>query len=435
MIHRHPGIDMAKTVPAAAHMGGAGVLPALAADSIGRELSVNGSAGASGRDGGQPSRHDDPRRGLSLLEVLISMGVLIIGLLGVAAMLPVGQHYVGSAERLDNTAAVGQAALAEIAARQLLRPRDDFWLRPNGATFTSDLTRTPLAVDPLASAINGIKGNPSDQRITLWFPPEAAQGIPTTGSNAAPRLQRATIPPAGQSTGDSPNPPWTTTLAVAERTFTWQNDLSLELPDDRDLPSVALTKTNASGNPVRRQFRGTYSWMFTVFPVRDDGASSTDMFTVSVVVFERRRLDLNPGLAASEARYDPEPPERMVLSDSIVTDGTTPDHRVLPGVGGVDAHLVVPADQEGYLANVRPNEWVLLSGIDSSGLKPAMFQWYRIVMVDRETLSHPQNSAYVYRHVMLAGPDWDPDPDIQTYISLFEGAVGVYEKTMRGTAL
>ncbi len=429
---RCSAIDAGNGVPAAGPFGGFGDARIRAADGIEREPFDGGIRIPSRRDKVQRERRSPTRRGLSLLEVLIAMGVLVIGLLGVAAMLPVGQHYVGSAERLDSTAAVGQTAMAEIAARDLVRPRNDFWLQPNGATYGADLTRVPLAIDPLASAVNGIKGNPSDQRITLWFPPETAQGIPTTGPNAAPRLRRATIPPAGQSTGDSPNPPWTITLAVAERIFTSHDDLALELPDDRDVPSIALTK-NVGGNPVRRQFRGNFSWMFTVFPVRDSGATSTDMFTVSVVVFERRRLELNPGLAANDARYDPEPPERMVLSDSIIVDGTPFDNRVLAGVGGVDTHLVVPEDQRGYLANVRPHEWVLLSGIDPSGLKPAMFHWYRIIMVDGETLPHPQNSSYVYRHVMLAGPDWDPD--LATYVSLFEGAVGVYEKTVRGTAL
>lgn len=336
-------------------------------------------------------------------------------------MLPVGQHYVGSAERLDRTAAVGQAAMAEIAARNLVRPRADFWLKPDGASYDPNTVgRVPVAIDPLASAVNGSKAT--------WFPAYVASGVP----NTAQGLQRRTIPPAGRGPSDDPNLPREEILAIADKIFTSHDDLALELPDDRDLPSSLLTKSVAN-ILVRRQFQGNFSWMFTVFPIRQKGTMSTDVFTVSVVVFERRRLELNPGLAPGDPGYDPEPPERMVLSDRIIHDGTTPDNRVLPGVGGVDTHLVVQANQEGYLANIRPNEWVLLSGIDPSGTKPPMFQWYRIIMVDNESSKHPADGNYRYRHIMLSGPDWDAELD--TYISLFDGAVGVYEKTMRGTTL
>ena len=42
-----------------------------------------------------------PRRGLSLTEVLIAMGILTIGLLSVAAIFPVGSFYMQKAEIAD----------------------------------------------------------------------------------------------------------------------------------------------------------------------------------------------------------------------------------------------------------------------------------------------------------------------------------------------
>ena len=43
-----------------------------------------------------------PRSGISLTEVLIAMGLLTLGLLGVAAIFPVGGYYMQKATIADN---------------------------------------------------------------------------------------------------------------------------------------------------------------------------------------------------------------------------------------------------------------------------------------------------------------------------------------------
>ena len=64
-----------------------------------------------------------PRPGISLLEVLISMFVLLFGLMGVAAIFPVGNHYAAKGDQYDRGAAMADAALAELKSRGLLRPQ------------------------------------------------------------------------------------------------------------------------------------------------------------------------------------------------------------------------------------------------------------------------------------------------------------------------
>src|SRR3972149_4361023 len=64
-------------------------------------------------------------RGITLTEVLISMGILTLGLLGVAALFPVGGFYMQKAEIADNGSAIAQSALADIVARGMLDP--DTW--------------------------------------------------------------------------------------------------------------------------------------------------------------------------------------------------------------------------------------------------------------------------------------------------------------------
>src|SRR5688500_17450233 len=62
------------------------------------------------------------RSGISLLEVLISMFVLLFGLMGVAAVFPVGNHYAGRGDQYDRGAAMADAAFADLKARGILQP-------------------------------------------------------------------------------------------------------------------------------------------------------------------------------------------------------------------------------------------------------------------------------------------------------------------------
>ena len=63
------------------------------------------------------------RSAITLTEVLISMGILALGLLGVAAMFPVGGYYMQRAEIADRGSQIGQAAMSDLLARGMLNPR------------------------------------------------------------------------------------------------------------------------------------------------------------------------------------------------------------------------------------------------------------------------------------------------------------------------
>lgn len=66
------------------------------------------------------------RRAVTLAEVLIAMGILTIGLLGVAAIFPVGGHYMQSGDVADRGGAIAQAALDDAIIRGYLDP--DNWV-------------------------------------------------------------------------------------------------------------------------------------------------------------------------------------------------------------------------------------------------------------------------------------------------------------------
>src|SRR3954454_8705727 len=66
------------------------------------------------------------RLGISLTEVLIAMGILTVGLLGVASVFPVGGWYMQRAEISDRGSAIAQSVMSDLAARGMLNPKSWF---------------------------------------------------------------------------------------------------------------------------------------------------------------------------------------------------------------------------------------------------------------------------------------------------------------------
>jgi hypothetical protein len=90
-----------------------------------------------------------PRSAITLTEVLISMGILTLGLLGVAALFPVGGFYMQKADIADRGSAIAQSVMSELVSRGMLNPRSWYVVVPeNGsnawnATFPSDGKYSP----------------------------------------------------------------------------------------------------------------------------------------------------------------------------------------------------------------------------------------------------------------------------------------------------
>lgn len=425
------------------------------------------------------------RRGITLLEVLISIGVVSVGLLGVAALIPLGSLAVNETAKADRSAALGRSAQHEVRVRRMLeRMRDDGAVRwycakqyvpmDDGASWRRlFLIGQPFAIDPLFAAEAAV--DPQTDGDFNCFPFKDVS-VPFAADD--PRLPRLRLDifegSISMVAADAQK-----RLPVVNRIFRWQDDLIFDFDEDNpdrrprqsclwSNPVAPNTPVVASypnwsddadpqtGNALQAQAADNYSWMLTAvpdpseLPNKPDSADQWDALIalrqktheVSIVTFYKRDF-------TCDAAADP-PSERFVGIDFIGT-----------GIGGGDAVLYTSfsgttPEQAQELLKVKENEWIMVTGFvreprldpifelitgPDSG-KRRIAKWYRVIRVDDEidtdTIVHGAHHEPCYqRHITLAGPDWDKD--WQYYIGPFyspphatiiDGAIGVYTTTV-----
>jgi hypothetical protein len=262
--------------------------------------------------------------------VLISMGILTIGLLGVAALFPVGGFYMHKADVADRASAIAQSVMSDIVARGLLNPFAWYVAAPPTTTqiYPSDgayapnppitppfdpsevrgLFTRPFALT-LGEALNQpVTGAPDATRIGKEF--GSAYVIDPMGVAAMSFYAKPPTPPRSgpaitfpaaawgvfnaasgfyPSSSYSPWYPWNGMWPVRRVTFResttgWQlgptmaehyfrasDDLSSEFPKRDDRPAQQTWDTadfdqDGAREPLARQWVGDYSWIVTVAP-------------------------------------------------------------------------------------------------------------------------------------------------------------------------
>ncbi len=341
------------------------------------------------------------RGGVSLMEVLISIFVLSIGLMGVAALIPVGRFSLVETGKADRSAACGRAALREIKVRKMLeRTRTatdnpaqevDMWLQPGNTSFDpADVKPTghpATVIDPLFVAIAmdvaGKDVTNADVNTIGSFPYCYYVAFASGAAWRVPRLTLRKTP--------------TTSLSsmhrfVADRIFTWQDDMVFYRPEDDDERPELLV----DGSGVR-PIEGNYSWMVMVTP----SSGNENLCAVSVIVFYKRNFQVTSTLTNIDSD-NPKPSERVAVA-------TFPPGG---GYGGGDVELAIPSnvaanlpgtEDKGEYLDVKENDWLMLTN-------GKVFLWYRVVAVANE-LTTSTTSGRLVRHVTLAGPDWNCDTD------------------------
>lgn len=366
------------------------------------------------------------RQGVSLLEVLFSVVILSVGVLGIGAMLTLGHRMERQIDRHDSVAACGRACLARVAMSDGTDAYPDFlrdaagnyildsngnpipcmksqknhqafcrpaepvtaagWTSPdvgrffyNGALFPPTVQPNdtagfpgPVLVDPIGYA----RGAGVD------FPPanaaEPRQLLTDTGSPltvAIPRITPRTWGPGGTRQA-MPG-------ALAERLFSWSDDVVLPVPDDGSRPRQLYQK-DAAGNPLVAQSEGAYTWSVMLQPADESlgkPARWQAKFRAWVLVYQRR--DIGPA--------NP-PVERTVIANMVGG-----------GVNGGDVKLTTTVSPD-YL-DVHKDSWLLLVGVDAA--RRVRCEFYRVAMVDREPEQETTTRWAV--NATLRGPDWSMD--------------------------
>ncbi len=334
------------------------------------------------------------RSGITLLEVLISMFVMAVGMLGLAALIPVGHEFILRGAIEDNKSALGKAGLREVKVRRLLDP--ERWLSATGQPLGGNTANRfdAFALDPLLINRALATGTSNPQNL-LRFP------FAASANNNIPYLLRGTLTDI-----NAPGLPPAVTQQLAEMVFLARNDLTLDVPDDPDLPPRQVFTTGTG----QRAFEGQYSWLVTM--VRDPELSNdptvrtrnADQYTVSVVTFYRRDLT------------NPADTERVLPGEILGA-----------GWGGGDLRL------PGQDLPLRAGQWILVSAALPTGIEPGKgyFSWYRIVSVEDPLPGETET------FVSIQGPDWNTDPPSAggkgnaVFVSIIDGVVGVYEEVMR----
>lgn len=185
-----------------------------------------------------PSPH---RRGISLIEVLISMGILSVGLASVLALIPAGKSQSKRAAIEDRRGTLGAAALDDCVNRGLLR-----------TTLWSNTSSNCVAWDSLFTALAG---------NSTRFP---------TGMLAID------LKHVGAGT------------SACEEVFRGQDDIIFTIPDDDGSPPKPGFLNNE-----KRLTEGHFSWLATLVPA--DASPTPEFFRLSVVEFYKRPFDATPG--------------------------------------------------------------------------------------------------------------------------------------------
>ncbi len=374
------------------------------------------------------------RRGVSLMEVLVSIGVVSIGLMGVAALIPLAFHEAETGARSDRKALVSKRAYREFHLLGMANPAQWVNLRtlgsipnPSGSVDTQSSPRVAYCLDPRWVANN------ADQATVPWW-----YSLPAVSASlTAPQIEELSLRvPLMERISLRPAPDASTWMSLphADEIFLAQDDLEFELPKQQALPPVQTPLTDATPQkyPLKRYAQGNFSWFATVVP--EDGYS--DMYKLSIAVCYQRNLNAVEIVAPVIA------PDSQQLASATSQFGTGiginyagGDITVATTPNLASAHDSVLVNFNGGPIPVQVGEYVMLTRhvLTATGFTQR-FQWYRVVAVDNA----PDNLI-----LSLHGADWDFKPVVvqgvtandisrqRTYMVYVPGITSVFEKTIR----
>jgi len=266
------------------------------------------------------------RSGISLLEILISIGVVGIGLLGVASLIPLAHYKATEGVREERKALFGKRAFRDFTTLSydhvgsLMRPRWNQSL-PNQVQnrlfdpATGAFAHRTYVFDPhwvaATRSLNRDSGHAFVFPDNFYYPP--GNSFPVVGqvdiniprveirvsSDAYLESQLLRDPSSALNATAYANalfqqPLWLG-IAQADEIFRLRDDIVLNetIEDPNDLRRTSYL-VDANGNRDKLVSAGSFSWMATLVPElktdRDFGTHATSRYLMSIVIFNKRDL-------------------------------------------------------------------------------------------------------------------------------------------------
>ena len=336
------------------------------------------------------------RRGLSVIEVLTSIIVALIGVFGVLVMIPFSVKQTQSGLDQDAATSMARNALSsfEAAGYKIVSGDDNElnWTEDGGTSINAAPDSTLYCIDPLGITEQG------DMYGTFPFNSTIPLTMPTAN------LLRADGDPFS--------------LADARRMFRLTDDLVFEQSDDptvtdSDLLGPVQLFNEGPGGLLNRQSNGAVSWCAVVQPILNDAdAEEIDSYKFNILVFKDRVTDSSPAVEESQ----------MAAAEVVMpTVAASPLSDVTIGV---------PLNE-----NIRRNDWVMLIN-QAAGADPIAFRtqvaFARVSNLHAEDPDAPgYDPTDTESRISLNGPDFDFSNGPTTYIVHLRDVVAVFARTIK----
>jgi hypothetical protein len=388
------------------------------------------------------------RAALTLAEVLIAMGLMTLGLLGVAAVFPVGGFYMQSGDIADRGGAIAQAALEDAMIQGHLSPKNwvaidvsalaatsfsrmsdmenllpgkyaSYYANPSmrpivgesPTAFRNRIYGGAFVIDPIGmsrafeeSVTNAIDSliklqattSGLDSRVARRFP--ASRGIsyqspywspwtpgPLNGAASAQQLWPIRRIITTVPSAGAATLQYNRLATTAAKVYSSSDDLALSLPDSGDEPAQGLWEPLPGGLPASRQARGEYSWIISVSP---DSSAARDSLVASpdAYPYEVSAVVFHKRVVGpgNDAALNN---ERLVNARVVSSNPSGGDLLLERRTLAEDAGLSGSAISTSPFENLRVGQYLMLTGphpLSTSQQPRLVLNWYRVLSIEKE---------------------------------------------------
>lgn len=387
------------------------------------------------------SRQQD-RRGISILEVLFSIGIATIGLFGVLALIPFAVHQANVGLNIERGMTTGRNAMAEFEIRGYHDPNSWFFadLDPNTnlpAIVNYD-SRDSYVIDP---EFIGHYGNFTP---TVDFPVNnGRQYFPSVEDPGTFATQYPGLFPPGSLVDDmldrrpliyrgtiNQNGTWMQ-KAMARQIVSNLDDITYKFRDDATTLEDEFAPPKAeyimiddgSGTqiPAKRQTAGEFSWMAFVRPEKlgyEGAEGETGNYSIDMVVMHQRE-----GLGDDSVAPNPLVQDDTTYDRVFVVNRASFVNNLL--TSGVEIELsqecrsnTVTSPRNPDWLEIKDGDWIVLTN------RTYGFRWYQVDNVDPGTDTDPGTWR-----MTIQGPTFYKDPADITYAIHVRNVVNVFTKT------